>query len=335
MIRFSKFAKTEVASAVERRSRIFLSGLCLTALFFLGAQLRAASTAESYQIRFQHQVTNKESRAISDLTVVLALPGSCQSQYIDELKAESDCSALPQVAQDQYGQTVHVYRVPRIEPGQTLSFGYFCRARFLDLPNRFEASLGQGKSSAAVPESVRSLYTADDERIYNYHSPSIKALANQFLSRYPDAQERVRAIHYYVASNLKYSMEDNWDSAPTVLARGSGSCSEYSYLFCALCRASGLPTRFVGGSRLRKALPYEDRVGHRWSEVYLPSLGWVPFDPTLDGRSKGGLSYAGRFFQPSLITFHGGGSSNLLGNAYNSTNTKKELLQRSRIFYWR
>ena len=309
--------------------------LWLAALLLFVACTPASCAGESYQIRFQHQLTNKENTAVSDLTVVLALPASCESQQIDELKPESDCRIVPQVLQDQYGQSVHVYRVPRIEPGQTLSFGYFCRARFLDLPNRFQASLGQSKGSVAVPESVRSVYTADDERIYNYRSPQIKALAGQFLSRYPDPLERVRAIHYYVASNLKYSMEDNWDSAPTVLARGSGSCSEFSYLFCALCRAGGLPTRFAAGSRLRKALPYEDRVGHRWSEVYLPSLGWVPFDPTLDGRSASKLDYAGRFFQPSLITFHGGGGSNLLGNAYNSTNTKKELLQRSRIFYWR
>lgn len=324
------------ASGIEYRTRLFWAVLWLSTIFFWAAGPEAFSSGENYQIRFQHQVTNKANAAVSDLTVALAVPSSCDSQQIDDLRPESDCRVSPQVLQDQYGQTVHVYRVSRIEPGQTLSFGYICRVRFVDLPNRFEASLGQRKGAAEpVPESVRSLYTADDERIYNYRSPQIKALAGQFRSRYPDPLERVRAIHYYVSSNLKYSMEDNWDSAPTVLARGSGSCSEYSYLFCALCRASGLPTRFVGGSRLRKALPYEDRVGHRWSEVYLPSLGWVPFDPTLDGRSKGRLNYAGRFFQPSLITFHGGGSSNLLGNAYNSTNTKKELLQRSRIFYWR
>ena len=65
--------------------------LWLAALLLFVACTPASCAGESYQIRFQHQLTNKENRAVSDLTVVLALPASCESQQIDELKPESDC----------------------------------------------------------------------------------------------------------------------------------------------------------------------------------------------------------------------------------------------------
>ncbi|MDP3507487.1 MAG: hypothetical protein Q8T09_05815 [Candidatus Melainabacteria bacterium] len=82
-------------------------------------------------------------------------------------------------------------------------------------------------------------------------------------------------------------------------------------------------------------MPFDDTQGHRWCEVYLPGRGWVPYEPTLDSKEPSQLRYVGRFFQPSLITFHGGGDSNLLGNSYNSTDSSSTRLKHTRTFYWR
>jgi hypothetical protein len=52
---------------------------------------------------------------------------------------------------------------------------------------------------------------------------------------------------------------------------------EYSFLFCALCRAGGIPARPVAGF----LLPPEETLPHIWAEFYLSPFGWIPADPWL------------------------------------------------------
>lgn len=63
-------------------------------------------------------------------------------------------------------------------------------------------------------------------------------------------------------------------------------CSDAVALFITLCRAAGIPTRYVGGIF---CLEDKDAItqSHSWAEIYLPPYGWVPVDPTL-GRFNDG-----------------------------------------------
>jgi transglutaminase-like putative cysteine protease len=71
------------------------------------------------------------------------------------------------------------------------------------------------------------------------------------------------------------------------LARRSGSCRDFAVLMIDGARRLGLAARFVSGYLC--AAP--GRVGgghtHAWAQVYLPSQGWLDFDPTngiVDGQ---------------------------------------------------
>ena len=84
-----------------------------------------------------------------------------------------------------------------------------------------------------------------------------------------------------------------------------GSCSQYSALFIALCRAVRIPARMVGGfigwrpwikaedlklyykfetklspEGLAGAQHYISLLAHGWAEFYVPNYGWIPVDPT-------------------------------------------------------
>lgn len=67
------------------------------------------------------------------------------------------------------------------------------------------------------------------------------------------------------------------------LERRKGSCRDFAVLMMAAARSLGLPARFVSGY-VYSASPKTDREGgghtHAWAGVYLPSCGWVDFDPT-------------------------------------------------------
>ncbi|MBL1175551.1 transglutaminase family protein [Pantanalinema sp. GBBB05] len=58
-----------------------------------------------------------------------------------------------------------------------------------------------------------------------------------------------------------------------------GSCRDYTVLFMEVCRAIGIPARFVSGYQ-EGDVDSTDRHLHAWAEVYLPGAGWRGYDPT-------------------------------------------------------
>jgi len=62
-----------------------------------------------------------------------------------------------------------------------------------------------------------------------------------------------------------------------------GVCQDYAHIMAALVRTLGIPCRYVSGylyhQRNKKDRSNPDAT-HAWIEAYLPSLGWVGFDPT-------------------------------------------------------
>ena len=67
------------------------------------------------------------------------------------------------------------------------------------------------------------------------------------------------------------------------LESGKGVCQDFTHIMLAICRAWGLPARYVSGY-LFNDRSEGDRsdpdATHAWVEVFLPSLRWVGFDPT-------------------------------------------------------
>ncbi|MDR3528434.1 MAG: transglutaminase family protein [Rhizomicrobium sp.] len=67
------------------------------------------------------------------------------------------------------------------------------------------------------------------------------------------------------------------------LSEKRGVCQDFSHIMIAIARGWGVPARYVSGYLYHR--PHsKDRSGadatHAWLECYLPSLGWVGFDPT-------------------------------------------------------
>jgi transglutaminase-like putative cysteine protease len=67
------------------------------------------------------------------------------------------------------------------------------------------------------------------------------------------------------------------------LRTGMGTCRDFAVFMMEAARSLGYAARFVSGYLHVRATD-KDRVGggstHAWVQVYLPSAGWVEFDPT-------------------------------------------------------
>jgi len=149
----------------------------------------------------------------------------------------------------------------------------------------------------------------------------VKSKAKEIVGGEENTYWIARRIFKWIIDHLEYERVGGWDVAPTLIKRGTGSCSEYAFLFIALCRASGLPARYQGGTAMRGDEASVDGVYHRWAEVYLPGYGWVPIDPSR-GEGKYGadrIGAIGRLSNRLFVTTHGGGDSQYLGWDYNSS----------------
>lgn len=117
------------------------------------------------------------------------------------------------------------------------------------------------------------------EELVQSDSPEIVSKAQSITQGIMDIHDKVSKIYGFVTSHVRYSHEEQERGALWALKNGTGDCSEYSYLFVALCRAAGIPARLNVGFGFR---PSEENTtdGHMWAEYYLQNYGWVPVDPT-------------------------------------------------------
>jgi len=93
----------------------------------------------------------------------------------------------------------------------------------------------------------------------------------------------------YQSLTYRYGVTGVRTTAAEALAVGAGVCQDYAHVMLAVCRACGLPSRYVSGHLLGQG------GTHAWVEVLLPTRDGSgeaiahAFDPT--HASRGGLGY--------------------------------------------
>jgi transglutaminase-like putative cysteine protease len=103
--------------------------------------------------------------------------------------------------------------------------------------------------------------------------------------------EAVERVIAFTSRHVVYELPDGNETASSALRSGRGSCVGRSLLAAELLLRAGVPARQVTGllvAAAPKELTPESRlvfsaalggVRHRWIEVFVPPLGWVPSDP--------------------------------------------------------
>ncbi len=222
----------------------------------------------------------------------------------------------PEIVTDKWGQKFAHFEITNLSPGETRLVFYevpveiksFARVIF---PERV------GKLSE-IPKALVEKYTVDGSRLL-ISDPTIQNAISEAIGDEKNPYWIVRKIFEYVNSRIDYERAGGWDTAPNVLKRGTGSCSEYSFVFMAMARGAGIPTRFCAGVCERGDDASMDDVFHRWTEVYLPNYGWVPIDASAGDTEwqADAIRAIGTYQNRILITTIGGGDSEYMGWNYN------------------
>lgn len=163
-----------------------------------------------------------------------------------------------------------------------------------------------GSCEGQVPERF-----LEPEMWVESNAVEIVDLANQLTQDKRDTCQKATAIYNWIGDNIVYTGYCGEDrGALFALLNQGGDCTEFTDLMIALCRAAGIPARFLDG--VTPPDPSVPTEKHNWAEVYLAGTGWVPMDPTW-GRSKGKREQYFACMSPDHIIVSKGRNLTLLG----------------------
>ena len=114
------------------------------------------------------------------------------------------------------------------------------------------------------------------------------AVALELRRTYAGTLAFAAALNEWVYKHMRYGFgaTDTRTAAKDALSGGVGLCQDYAHIMIALCRAAGVPARYVSGHMLGEG------GSHAWMEVLAPErAGYVAygFDPT--NRRRPGFDY--------------------------------------------
>jgi transglutaminase-like putative cysteine protease len=238
----------------------------------------AAARRVSYQLRqtFRYEYPKPIRDLNHRLVVIPPERFGDQRRLRHQLSVDRD-GVRVEDRKDRFGNMIVDVFAPRV-PEEIEFVAEVSVERHAAEPNRLaDGWLTEGYLLAASP------LTAADERIRR----SAQELADCAEWGLPLAD----SINDWVYQSMTYQhgVTGVRTTAAQALEIGSGVCQDYAHVMLAVCRACGLPSRYVSGHLLGQG------GTHAWVEVVLPTKDGTgeaiasTFDPT--HASRGGLGY--------------------------------------------
>jgi len=276
---------------MSRSCRLAIAALCIVFVLFASSPnvllITATQGMEESFLKFEvnnvfagylnHSIniTNPSSQNVQDGKLIVPLIRNETARHQVVLTNISSTIGQPLVSNDSSGNLYAHWNGIRLNRNQSLTVTI---------------------SYSVLSFSVR--YMIDENRVYDYNTsldlyekytapePLIQSNNSQIISKVHNVTDKsttipesVSKIYSFVTKHLRYVIQDEERGAVWALENGVGDCSEYSYLFVAMCRAIGVPARVQAGFAFHySSETLED--GHMWAEYYLENYGWIPVDAT-------------------------------------------------------
>lgn len=261
-----------------------LSVLCLSAM---AENIEYAVTAQDFSLlkydvkevfvgELKHviRITNPTNRMATGVNLYVPIVRNETARHYAILYNVKPTSGYNLLADDS-GNIYIYWKNFAIQPSQTFTVELDYRVLSFSLTYTVNSSM-IGSYNESSELYIK--YTQPEELIESDHE-KIVGKAQEITQGIEDPFVKTRLIYNFVVGYLRYEIQNEERGALWALENGIGDCSEYSYLFVALCRAAGIPARIQAGF----AFHYVGQVledGHMWAEYYLENYGWMPVDAT-------------------------------------------------------
>ena len=232
----------------------------------------------TYSVRFSVKLRSRSGKPQG--TVVVYAPNLPEtfSQQILSVRDES-----PEPFMGDYGRAT-VYKLQDLPAGET-EVG----RTFLVKVYSQEANLDAYRGGFKAGEAPGFLKPAlDGDALVPAKDRDVQDLAAKIAGKEQNPQRKAALVKAWLSKNLAWRSMPSARETPlsALKARSAGSRST-ALIACALLRAAKVPALPVAGFLVRRdgvSLP------HYWVEYYLPSVGWIPWDPVLsEGRKPLGF----------------------------------------------
>ncbi len=271
-------------------SRNLCTGTFILLFLFLGlrGQKIEISGIQESDILYRMEQRIEPNPGMELLVLSLVVPQNFRSPTYQQTVSEVRFDFSPRAsgmeeARDARGNRIrrYIWRYPR----QTITARIAFRARntvFVE-PIRIQTS---DFPLRRLPEEVR-VFLQPTDLVQSEH-PLIQRKARELVRDARSVYEAIQRILIWTVEHMRYVLIPPQFDALYAFRTGEGNCQNYSHLAAALLRAVGIPARIVNGITLKEAYQVETNQGtfsfrmaqgrHSWIEVYLPDIGWIPFD---------------------------------------------------------
>lgn len=212
------------------------------------------------QIQYQFTLQNKTNRLVTNAEFWAHAP---VKQTPTQRLSQIESSYPHELITDSFGNQILHFTFDKFPPYATSIIAV-----------KTELLLSTTPNSLAVPDLQTFL---SPEKYIESDNPELRRLAQTLKAATP--LQTAENIFNWVAGNIRYAgYLQNARGALYALQNRKGDCTEFMYLFAALCRANNIPARCIGGyiSTQNKILKPGDY--HNWAEFYLDGA-WRISDP--------------------------------------------------------
>jgi transglutaminase-like putative cysteine protease len=228
---------------------------------------------------------NNGPGSLKEVTYGMDIPAT-----IDPFQQISNINSDPQDFKektDKNGNIFYKYYLGTVSEGKAKSIKVSYDANISQFVPSEDISISGATHQLGTEEDLDKYLKS--QKLIDSDSEPIKDVVKKVVGSEDDPYKIAEKLYNFVIDNFEYDYvrfaekkrEDY--KASELLEIKKGVCQDYSILYAALCRAAGIPAKYIGGIPIFSILNEEDKeleVEHAWNEIYLAEYGWIPIDVT-------------------------------------------------------
>ncbi len=239
---------------------------------------------QQYVIRNVYEISNEGISPVYNLSIKV-LSGADTDSLYQELLDTQIFPGVSNMEKDDWGNNYAKIDILSLNPGKKINIIIENTIANSGISFNKDIYIKNADYSGFLMNNYNYKYILPGEKTES-DSDAIKTKAIE-IAKTGTVMEKAKRIYDFVNLHIDYNENPLFANkgALSGLLTGKGVCDEFSFLFTAMCRAVGIPSRVVAGYWIENDIEENEWLDisydrHSWSEFYVPDIGWVPAEPT-------------------------------------------------------